>query len=124
MKLLGDGKYSQDKSTGVSQQKRMLNDATPKDMKAQAGVDGEGSKKRRLKTVANNNLQGVCDSMANANSSREPKLHFDVQLVRPATLTLAGFDVETAFRQLRERAVAFVNDENYKVLIKDMYLLL
>lgn len=39
-------------------------------------------------------------------------LHFDVQLVRPVILTLAGFDIGTAFRQLQKGAVAFVNDKN------------
>lgn len=100
-------------------------DATPKDTETQAKVDDEGhtSKKRSLKAVANNNLQGACDSVANTSSSRELKLHFDV-LVRPVALTLAGFDIGAAFRQLQKRAVAFVNDENYKVSIKNMHLML
>ncbi|KAI8353551.1 hypothetical protein B0O80DRAFT_487650 [Mortierella sp. GBAus27b] len=109
MKLLEDGNY----------------DATPKDTKTQAKVDDEGhtSKKRSLKAVANNNLQGTCDTVANTSSSREPKLHVDVRLARPVT-TLTGFDVGTAFRQLQKKAVALVNGESYKVSIKNMHLML
>ncbi|KAF9901271.1 hypothetical protein EC991_006290 [Linnemannia zychae] len=112
MKLLEDGSSSQDKSTGVSRQKRKLKDAILKDTRTQVKVVGEGrtSKRRSLEAGASNNLHGACDSAIDTSSSRGLQLHFDVQLMRSVTLTLAGFDVGAAFGHLQERTAPFIND--------------
>ncbi|KAG0221444.1 hypothetical protein BGW42_007723 [Actinomortierella wolfii] len=54
----------------------------------------------------------------------EPQPHFDLDLTRPIKLTLAGFDVGAAFRQLQEEATPFINNESLKVSIKNLHLML
>ncbi|KAF9967076.1 hypothetical protein BGZ73_000711 [Actinomortierella ambigua] len=128
---LSDDNHDQGDQKCLAQSKRKMKQGTSsKSVNKRAKACDETSTNKLLDddlTTIGNPCESTVDSGDGSEIPRavtEPRPQFDLQSARRVNLVLDGFDVGAAFRLLQEEAAPFINNEDHKISIKKLHLML